>query len=65
MVQSGFTQLTQLTQMKSFLSLSDLEKGIHAFFSSRFDYTVKHFILGSAGETSKDFSWFKTLLPGF
>ncbi len=37
-VQSCFAQLRQLTKIKSFLSLADLEKVIHAFISSRLDY---------------------------
>ncbi len=37
-VQSCFAQLRQLTKIKSFLSLADLEKAIHSFISSRLVY---------------------------
>ncbi len=37
-LQSCFSQLRQLTKLKSILSRSDLEKVIHAFITSRLDY---------------------------
>ncbi len=37
-VQTCFAQLRQLTKIKSFLSVADLQKVIHAFISSRLDY---------------------------
>ncbi len=37
-VQACFAQLRQLTKIKSFFSVADLQKVIHAFISSRLDY---------------------------
>lgn len=37
-VRTSFSQLRLLSKIKSFLLLSDLEKVIHAFITSRLDY---------------------------